>query len=537
MSKRSQESSSPGSPTSKAQASGLVSRHGVSVGQDYSSIPKSPGSTRDSQVWTWEESSKSVWYSVQHASGNREYGSEDSGEVSQRVHAKKTCENKKDRLRHDESISELSVNSEKMHTSTWTRFMASSMQAALHMDPSCEKNMEIFKNCQFENIKGLFGLTRLMIEGNSEIKNVFPADVASSLQEKPVLLKEQTTKWTNARVFVCSDSVLCLGKMHGPEDAMKRWSDQVSTLKMCHTFRELEGLDGEPIDFEWTISQEPQRWTFSMKFRQICKESTSHLKTSVIEESSCQCSTTLFWTKEEMKILVLLRQGRSKSMPQILMMDTGHSWDPERESKWYQGYATNWSGKWDLRASQTVEDFENSGHPVFQGESTGSWNTQEEKRIETPSTSMENIAILTYQTGLFMPRTSSVSTEQSQKWCGTNSGEASQSRPESARKTSPEIQIKQEDFKSLIDIPRLPHASGNRMLQILKDFNSMPFMSKIEYLRTTAKFYRPIEKGNYYVTTTLEDDGWGKRTSMCKEYTAPSNQEDPRPYASIAADQ
>ena len=34
---------------------------------------------------------------------------------------------------------------------------------------------------------------------------------------------------------------------------LKWWTDQVSTLKMCHTFRELQGLDGEPIDFEWKI--------------------------------------------------------------------------------------------------------------------------------------------------------------------------------------------------------------------------------------------------------------------------------------------
>ena len=27
----------------------------------------------------------------------------------------------------------------------------------------------------------------------------------------------------------------------------------MSTLKMCHTFRELQGLDGETIDFEWKI--------------------------------------------------------------------------------------------------------------------------------------------------------------------------------------------------------------------------------------------------------------------------------------------
>ena len=35
--------------------------------------------------------------------------------------------------------------------------------------------------------------------------------------------------------------------------------------------------------------------------------------------------------------------------------------------KWYQGCAVNCGGKWDLRASQMVEGFENSGHLVFQG--------------------------------------------------------------------------------------------------------------------------------------------------------------------------
>ena len=72
--------------------------------------------------------------------------------------------------------------------------MASSMQAALHMDPSYEKNLELFKNSEFESIKGLFGITRMMIEGNSEIKKVFPADVASSLWEKPCIAKRTSNK-------------------------------------------------------------------------------------------------------------------------------------------------------------------------------------------------------------------------------------------------------------------------------------------------------------------------------------------------------
>ena len=89
MSKRSQESSSLGSPTVKAKACCVVSRQCVSVGQDYSSNPKSPVSTRDSPVWTWKEGNeKSGWYSVQRASGNREKRSEDSCLGKPRVHAK-----------------------------------------------------------------------------------------------------------------------------------------------------------------------------------------------------------------------------------------------------------------------------------------------------------------------------------------------------------------------------------------------------------------------------------------------------------------
>ena len=208
MSKRSQESSSPGSPMVKAKACCLVSRQCASVGQDYSSNPKSLGSARDFEVWPWEERhEKSGWYSVQHASGNREYSSEDSAGLAEthasgnREYTRKVVQNVKDQLRHDESISEISINSEKVHMSMWTRFMASSMLAALHMDPSFEKNLELFKSSEFENIKGLFGITRMMIEGNSEIRMYFPQTLRVHFGKNLYCLKNK-----QARVYVYSDS-------------------------------------------------------------------------------------------------------------------------------------------------------------------------------------------------------------------------------------------------------------------------------------------------------------------------------------------
>ena len=140
-----------------------------------------------------------------------------------------------------------------MHISIWTLFMASSMKAALHMDPNYAKNLEIFKNSEFENIESLFNVTKMMIAGNSEIKNIFPKDSANPSWERPTLPTDQTIVWTKARVSVCSDSMLCLRIMLDPEETVKRWKGQLSTLQMFQPYRELRGLNGEPIEFEWKI--------------------------------------------------------------------------------------------------------------------------------------------------------------------------------------------------------------------------------------------------------------------------------------------
>ena len=82
---------------------------------------------------------------------------------------------------------------------------------------------------------------------------------------------------------------------------------------------------------------------------------------------------------------------------------------------------------------------------------------------------MESVATSTRCTGLFYSANQLCIYGAVTKWCGTNSEEASQSYSKVLANY-----LKQEHLKSLVDFPRLPHASGNRMLQSLKDFNAMP---------------------------------------------------------------
>ena len=104
---------------------------------------------RDSQVWTWEErNSKSGRCSVQHASGNREYDSENSGSSSNtlasgnREYVQKVVQNMTGRLRRDGSITETSMNSGEYDSENSG---SSSNTLALETESTCRKSFKTWQ--------------------------------------------------------------------------------------------------------------------------------------------------------------------------------------------------------------------------------------------------------------------------------------------------------------------------------------------------------------------------------------------------------
>ena len=86
----------------------------------------------------------------------------------------------------------MSMEAKKTDISLWMLFMVSSMQAALHMDPS-------YTDSEFENIESLFNITSKMIGENSEIMNVSSLEASSPTCERSTLLNDQAMKWAKAR--------------------------------------------------------------------------------------------------------------------------------------------------------------------------------------------------------------------------------------------------------------------------------------------------------------------------------------------------
>ena len=64
---------------------------------------------------------------------------------------------------------------------------------------------------------------------------------------------EQVISLLHTKVYVFSDSVLCLGKMNENPQLNYAWEDRLTWFKSSSEYRTLDRIDGEPMEFEWNI--------------------------------------------------------------------------------------------------------------------------------------------------------------------------------------------------------------------------------------------------------------------------------------------
>ena len=64
---------------------------------------------------------------------------------------------------------------------------------------------------------------------------------------------EEVVSLSHARVYVFSDSVLCLGKVNQNPTSNTVWERQLEWFKNSPQNRTLDTIDGNPMEFEWNI--------------------------------------------------------------------------------------------------------------------------------------------------------------------------------------------------------------------------------------------------------------------------------------------
>ena len=247
----------------------------------------------------------------------------------------------------------------------WGMFMATTLNAATFMGKNFSTIQSVVKNHEDLTLKQMFDVTAQSVNNQEEIncldkilygKNSW---TRLSLIDDEIIINLQRTK-----VYVFSDSVLCLGKVLQHPESNEVWKNRIAGVKSVRSYRDYDGINGEPTVFEWNIfpgfatlqlcdkindplsnlGQTPESFTGRILFM------------SMFNDISCDRNDNI----DE-----CLRNAESvKSLARRFGIGQWSFIGPGSEKKWYSSENSP-QGAWDNIAEKMLLKFAESGHPVF----------------------------------------------------------------------------------------------------------------------------------------------------------------------------
>ena len=132
--------------------------------------------------------------------------------------------------------------------------MATTLNAATFMGKNFSTVQNVVKNHESLILKQMFDVTAQIVNNEEEIscldkilygKNSW---TQLSLINDPVVVNLQSTK-----VYVFSDSVLCLDKVLQLPECNEAWKNRVAGVRAERSYRDYDAINGESTEFEWNI--------------------------------------------------------------------------------------------------------------------------------------------------------------------------------------------------------------------------------------------------------------------------------------------
>ena len=126
--------------------------------------------------------------------------------------------------------------------------MAVTMNAVTFMEKNFQNNQNSIMNTSDLTLKKMFDISAKLVSEQDEIFKVdtIPWEKHSwkylSLIGDETIINLQRTK-----VYVFSDSVLCLGTIHSKSgSANESWKDRIEWIITSQSYRDYDGISGEP---------------------------------------------------------------------------------------------------------------------------------------------------------------------------------------------------------------------------------------------------------------------------------------------------
>ena len=148
--------------------------------------------------------------------------------------------------------------------------MSSTLQASVFMGKEYSENLHSIKNTGKNlTMKQMIDTSEKLIVGQSdEIYGVKTKNWGDSAWKHSSLIgNEEVVSLSRAKVYVFSDSVLCLGKMNENPQSNTLWEDKLTWFKSSPEYRALDRIVGESMEYE---SQDSPHCSSATKSKSSC---------------------------------------------------------------------------------------------------------------------------------------------------------------------------------------------------------------------------------------------------------------------------
>ena len=133
-------------------------------------------------------------------------------------------------------------------------FMAVTMESAVFMWKNYLNICQPIANTTDLTLKQMFDISTRLVSEQNEISGLETIGWENhSWKYLSLIGDERVINLHRTKVYVFSDSVLCLGKILENPQSNDAWEDRLGWLKSSQNYRNFERIDGEPMEFEWNI--------------------------------------------------------------------------------------------------------------------------------------------------------------------------------------------------------------------------------------------------------------------------------------------
>ena len=237
--------------------------------------------------------------------------------------------------------------------------MNTTLRAAVHIGKDCGTNLRFTKNYLWKTTGQLFREAEKLISGQPETTGISLIKFPDLRWVSTSLLHSRAYQCATAKVYVLSDSVLCLGKMGN--NPVESWKKQSQWYSDDDHFSELNRIDGQPMEIEWKFSQDSLQGQSSMRINRWWEKTGRIIFMSMFNDIVWDAKGNDELCENNLKTIKKYAERFPRGHWSFLGLAS--------ENKWCGTYACKPDGSCDRIAEKTLLNFAGSDHPPFRGTS------------------------------------------------------------------------------------------------------------------------------------------------------------------------